>query len=98
VKLRDHPQINREGTANWPPLWRRSDRHDLTGEVGVLANADSDRTGTRCYLSINFDNERYTGTILFEDKKFCWYVAKTLKNRIGMPVKDIGDLELPHTL
>jgi len=98
VKLREHPQVKGQGIASWPPLWRRSDRESLAGEVGVLANADSDRTGTRCYLSINFENQRYTGTLLFEDKKFCWYVARTLKNRVGMPIKDVGDIDIPSSL
>jgi len=82
---------------SWPPVWCRSGSQALTGEIGVLVSADIDRSGKRCYLSIDFENERYFGTLLFTDIVFCWFINKILKNRIGTPIRDIGDLDLSFT-
>ena len=98
MKLRDHPLMSYRGASNWPPVWCRTDRPYLTGEIGVLTNADSDRSGTRCFLSMEFEKERYAGTLLFTDVAFCWYITKVLKNRTGFTIKEIGDLDLSHTL
>jgi hypothetical protein len=98
MKLRDHPLMSYRGVSNWPPVWCRTGRQTLTGEIGVLANADTDRSGSRCYISIDFENERYCGTLLFTDVAFCWFIAKMFKNRIGASIKEIGDLDLSYTL
>lgn len=98
MMLRAHPLMNYRGLPNWPPLWCRTGKPSLTGEIGVLTSADSDRTGKRCYLSMEFQGERYFGTLLFDDSTFCWYICKTLKNRIGLTIKEIGELDLAHTL
>jgi hypothetical protein len=98
MKLRDHPLMNYRGMANWPPLWCHTGKPNLRGEIGVLTSADSDRTGNRCYLSIEFQDERYFGTLLFDDRSFCWFISKILKNRIGLSTQEIGDLDLSFTL
>jgi hypothetical protein len=98
VKLRDHPLMSYRGMANWPPVWCRTGEQHLTGEIGTLVNADSDRTGKKCYLTIAFENQRYLGTLLFSDDRMCWFVTRTLKNRIGLSIKEIGDLDLTYTL
>lgn len=98
MKLRDHPLMSYRGISNWPPIWCRTGKETLTGEIGVLVNADTDRSGSRCYLSIDFENERYCGTLLFTDITFCWFITKILRNRIGMPIKDVGDLDLSYGL
>jgi hypothetical protein len=94
MKLRDHPLMICRGVQNWPPVWCRTGKQPLKGEIGVLASADTARTAARCYLSINFENERYTGTLSFDDVAFGWFVTKTFKDRIGEPIKDIGDLDV----
>ena len=98
MKLRDHPGMNYGGAANWPPVWHRNGDEPLTGEIGVLANADTDRTGNRCFVTMEFESKRYIATVLFSDVTFCWLIARTLKNRVGTPIKDIGDLDLSYTL
>ena len=96
MKLRDHPLMTYRAAPNWPPVWCHAGKPNLTGEVGVLVNADSDRSGSRCYLSMEFEKERYASTLLFTDVAFCWYITKVLKNRTGFTIKEIGDLDLSH--
>jgi hypothetical protein len=43
---------------------------------------------------MDFEDERYTGTLLFDDVVFGWFVTKSFKDRIGASIKDIGDLDL----
>ena len=64
------------------------------GEIGILSNADTARTGKQCFISINFENSRYCGTLEFTDPTICWSIAKLLKTRVGMSIKDIGDLDI----
>jgi hypothetical protein len=94
MKLRDHPLMIYRGVQNWPPVWCRTGKHPLKGEIGVLASADTARQGNRCYVSMDFEDERYTGTLLFDDVVFGWFVTKSFKDRIGASIKDIGDLDL----
>jgi hypothetical protein len=98
MKLREHPLMSYRGISNWPPLWCHTGKPSLRGEIGVLASADCDRTGRRCYLSMDFQNERYIGTLLFNDFAFCVLIAKALKTRIGLSIKEIGDLDFSFTL
>ena len=96
--LRDHPLMSYRGMTNWPPVWCRTGEETLSGEIGVLVNADSDRSGKKCYLTIDFESRRYLGTLLFSDEKMCWLITKTLKNRVGLSIKEIGDLDMSFTL
>jgi predicted oxidoreductase len=86
------------GMPNWPPVWCRMGERTLSGELGILVNADCDRSGKSCYLTIDFENKRYLGTLLFSDDKMYWLITKILKNRIGLSIKEIGDLDLSYTL
>jgi hypothetical protein len=87
-----------EGRSNWPPIWRATGGETLTGEMGILASVDTDRSGSRCYLTMEFENQRYSATLLFTEVTFCWLITKMLKNRIGMSTKEVGDLDLSYTL
>jgi predicted oxidoreductase len=86
------------GMTNWPPVWCRRGSENLTGEIGILVNADCDRSGRKCYLTIDFENQRYLGTLLFTDDKMCWFITKILKNRIGRSIEEIGNIDLSYTL
>jgi hypothetical protein len=98
MKLREHPLMSYRGMSNWPPVWCRTGQPTLSGEIGVLVNADCDRAGDRCFITMDLESQRYLGTLLFTDKKFCWLICKLLKNRTGMSIKEIGDLDLSYTL
>ena len=96
--LRDHPLMSYRGMASWPPVWCRKGEQTLSGEIGILVNADSDRSGKKSYLTIDFENRRYLGTLLFSEEKMCWFITRALKNRLGLSIKEIGDLDMSFTL
>jgi hypothetical protein len=101
VKLRDHPLIRHSGGLNWPPVWtqRRIDGFKAhTGDVGVLIYVHAASGSNKCDLVIEYENENYTGTLLFDEAKFCHQVADLLRQHIGKSIKDIGDLEVSFTL
>lgn len=50
--------------------------------------------GDRCFLTMDLENQRYLGSLLFTDKKFA--ICKRLMNRTG--IKEIGDVDLSYTL
>lgn len=88
---------------NWPPVWTQTlndgTSKTVKGEVGVLkyvhANA---RISSKCFLVIEHERERYVGCLIFDDVKFCAQIAEMLRGQSGRPIKDIGDLDLSHTL
>ena len=98
VKLREDPRMTYRGVPSWPPVWCRSGEDALEGEIGILVSADCDRSGSKCFLGMEHNGRRYAGTLLFNDMTFCWLVTRTLKNRTGTAVKDLGDLDLSSTL
>ena len=98
MKLREDPRMTYRGMPNWPPVWCRSGEETLKGELGVLVSADCDRSGNRCFLSMELDGRRYAGTLLFNDVTFCWFVTRILKNRTGTSIQDLGDLDLSFSL
>jgi hypothetical protein len=53
---------------------------------------------TKFYLVIDFEKEAYTGCLFFRDPSFCNQIARILRNHIGRPIKEIGDLDLSATL
>jgi hypothetical protein len=53
---------------------------------------------TTCYLSMEFDGERYMGALLFDDAAFCWEVFVLLRQHLGRSIKEIGDFDLSYTL
>ena len=98
MKLRDHSLMTYHGATSWPPVWCRSGEEPLNGEIGVLISVDCDRTGKRCYLGMELNDQRYLGTLLIEDVAFCWLITKILKNRLGMSIEEIGELDLSFAL
>jgi hypothetical protein len=102
MKLRDHPQMNYRDQVNWPPVWihmRRTPLQKLTGEVGILIDADwYAETPTRLFLRMKLDEEKYLGALLFSDETFCKQLHRILQRHIGRSIEEIGDLDLSHTL
>jgi hypothetical protein len=83
VQLRDHPQMNFAGYANWPPIWvsgagSKTFKKQL-GEVGTLIGV--------------ILNEAAPDKLLF-----CRQLYIFLQGHIGKSIKEIGDLDLSHTL
>jgi hypothetical protein len=91
-----------KGIPNWPPVWTHGYSlvvRSVKGEVGTLKHVMiHPQMPTRCYLVIEYEGERYTGCLLFNERNFCQQIAKLLDFYLGRPIKEIGDLDVSHTL
>jgi hypothetical protein len=98
MKLRDHPAMSHQGLRNWPPEWTSLGRiRRPKGEVGTLERAlMNELSDIKIFLLINYEGDHYTGSMEFDDPKFCRRIYALLKSKIGLSIKEIGDLELPH--
>jgi hypothetical protein len=47
---------------------------------------------------IDHDSELYDGALLLIDARFCEFIARLLKQKIGLSLKDIGDLDVSYTV
>jgi hypothetical protein len=97
IKLRDHPLIKHAGGPNWPPIWmqRRIDGFKAqTGEVGVMMYVYAASGSNRCDLVIKYENENYTGSLLFDEANVCHHIADFLRQHIGKSITEIGDLDV----
>jgi hypothetical protein len=47
---------------------------------------------------IDHEKERYVGALLFDDIAICRQIALILKTHTGRPIREIGDLDISHTL
>lgn len=69
------------------------------GEIGILRQVNGeDGFCTRCFLVIEHDGQRHVGALLFDDAMFCGVITKFLQSYIGLPIKDIGDLDISFTV
>ena len=102
MKLRDHPLMRYRGTSNWPPVWTRTRERVVTtikGEIGVLLYVHSNPLScNRCYLVMDYEHDTYVGTLLFSDQAFCNQVCRLLNFHLNKSIKEIGDLDLSHTV
>jgi hypothetical protein len=103
VQLRDHPQMNFAGYANWPPIWvsgtGSENRKKTLGEVGILIGVIfNEATPDRLFLTMEIKSERYMGCLAFNDHVFCRQLYLFLQDHIGKSIKEIGDLDLAYTL
>ena len=100
MELRSHPGMIYRGMANWPPVWTKRDGNStMRGEIGVLKYVyANDRVSNKCYLVIDYENMRYVGCLIFNDHSFCTEVSKVLRHHLGRSIKEIGGLDLSHTL
>ena len=103
MQLRDHPlMVRKSGFKTWPPLWTTT-RHDYddkpSGEIGTLEEVFVHQLlDNKIFIFIMFESSRYMGFLSFDDETFCSQICTLLKARIGVSIKDIGDLDLSSTL
>jgi hypothetical protein len=93
MKVRDALNIIR----NWPPVWRSigRERKLLQGEVGVLADAYSNREAeSAIFLVIRRCTQKFMGVIFLKDCSCRTRILSLLQANLGRPIKEIGDLEL----
>ena len=103
MKLRDHPLMTRKsGVPTWPPKWtttRLNANDKPTGEIGILQHALINRLmDNKIFLFIDYHGSRYMGFMQLDDPQFCSQILTILQANIGRSMKDIGDLDLSHTL
>jgi hypothetical protein len=97
--LRDHPLMSRHGVPSWPPVWNWVDGVENKfprGEVGILiwVSLTGIQPLDRCYLLMNYEDSSYMGRLLFDNDKFCRYVAQFLEKYCNRPIAEIGSLDL----
>ena len=102
MKLRDHPLMSYHGISNWPPVWVQNTSKGaktLKGESGILKYVFM-RQGPadRCYLTMEYQNQAFVGTLLFDHPTFCERICRLLQSNIGRSIKEIGDLEVAATI
>ncbi len=103
VQLRDHPQMNFAGYANWPPIWvsgagSKTHKKNL-GEVGTLIGVILNEVAPdRLFLRMEIKSHRYMGCLAFNNHVFCRQLYILLQDHIGKSIKEIGDLDLSYTL
>jgi hypothetical protein len=95
--------MSRNGIPNWPPLWTWVEGQKSKypqGEVGILlwVRLTGIQPFDRCYLLMNHEDSSYMGCLLFDNDKFCRYIALFLENYCHRPIAEIGSLELTYTL
>ncbi len=92
----------KSGVSSWPPFWTttRLDRNDKpTGEIGFLERAVMHALlDNKIFLFIEHDGSRYMGSMHFDDTQFCCQIYAILQSNVGLSIKEIGDLDLSHTL
>jgi|ERR671922_1091790 hypothetical protein len=103
MKLRNHPLLTRDnGFRSWPPLWTTT-RHNKDdkpiGEIGSLEDVMmSDLIKDKVFMFMQYDGLRYMGFMYFDDAQFCSDIYILLKSKLGLSIKEIGDLDLSDTL
>jgi len=71
----------------------------LTGEVGVFTGTKLyEQAPTRLFVQMEVGGEPYLGCLLTHDAIFCHQLHEFLKNYIGLAIREVGDLDLSHTL
>jgi len=84
------------GLSMWPPEWTISDQG--LGEAGVLAEVylRRDLKPDLIFVVVNHWGDIRKGIMVLEDPALLKLVYSTLKQHVGQPLTDIGDLEISH--
>jgi hypothetical protein len=91
MRIRD---LQWEGIPVWPPQWWFSD--ERAGEEGVLKNVQlryDQRPMCLSVVATHLDESRH-GIIILEDSAQLEILCQKLKENLGMPLLEIGDLEI----
>jgi hypothetical protein len=100
--LRHHPLMTYRGVPNWPPTWtwiEGRQNKSPQGEVGILiwARLTDVLPRARCYLLMKHEDSSYMGCLLFDNHKFCRYIAHFLENYRNRSIAEIGGLDISGT-
>lgn len=90
------------GMKIWPPVWvntRTAPTKKINGEVGILIRTTfHPDMPKRLFLRMEMDKQPYMGCLVFSDPHFCQQLNRLLQDQLGRSLKEIGDLDLAHTL
>jgi hypothetical protein len=95
VRIRD---LQWKGLPAWPPEWWFSDEE--AGEEGFLKNVQFRYDQTQQCISVvatHLGNDR-NGIIILENSLHLEILCNKLKENIGRPLKEIGDLDIDFLL
>ena len=96
MQLRDHPLLSYQGARCWPPIWTNTRGARLAGEIGILQSVFGGRAGSHMFhLVIDYNNEPYAGTLIFDSTEFCKHMAQLLRLNLRRSIEEIGALDLP---
>jgi|SRR5262245_7589145 len=104
MQLRDHPLMSTHTIPTWPPVWSNTSRGGgsdtaATGEMGILKKCLRNSHVKELYfLFIEYNGDSYVGALVVDNAAFCNHVASILEQNVGKSIKEIGDLDLAHTL
>jgi hypothetical protein len=102
MKLRDHPLMARQsGHITWPPRWQPVGNHSgfVQAELGILEDVSmTDLIPNKVFIAMRHLGERYISVLQFDDQIFTRQIYSLLERRIGVSIREIGELELSHTL
>jgi len=85
------------GLSMWPPEWAISDQG--LGEAGVLEEVHlrNDLNPKLIRVVSNYLGDIRQGIMVLEDPALLEVVYRKLKQHVGRPLTEIGDLELSHS-
>jgi len=101
VKLRHHPLLAYHTLPSWPPRWVSiglNKNKYPKGEVGILKEVSADTARKRCFLTIEYENDRYMGCLFVSDRSFCQQLFTILQQYLGWTIGQIGGLDVSDTL
>ncbi len=84
-------QLRGQGFPCWPPVWVGEDPFD--GEEAVLQGVEWIAGTTLLKISAEHGAGNQTGLLIFE-KELLYLVYQKLKENIGRPLTEVGDLEI----
>jgi hypothetical protein len=105
MELRHHPLMSYGRIPNWPPIWvwrsgHRREKIQPYTEIGTLEKVwrAHSKPESTLFLIIEYEGNEYTGCLLFKDRAFCTQIYDLLGDHIGDSIRDIGSLDVSHTL
>ena len=102
MELRNHPLMSFRSRRNWPPNWAWIDgekKERVSGEVGRLVKiVPSLLEEGPLFLTIEHQENRYIGVLLFDDRIVRDRVYDLLRNLCGYSMAEIGGVDANHLL
>jgi hypothetical protein len=90
------------GIPNWPPRWTttRNDPNDKTeGEIGIFSDVLTHKLfNDKLFLLMEYEGRRYMAAVTFDDPAFCGQLYIFLRSKVGISIREIGDLDVSFTL